>query len=208
MKFFQTICFCSTFLKSIYTPSKNLGPHLFTDIASVICHSWKQNKMEWERKKNYCHDESARQKKQGKMEGGLTQKWHSWALNMRKLTWVDFVLDFTDVKTGFSLVFFLKLIIGTQKVGDIGRCLCRWQHWAGYDRAPPVSSKLDFSNICVFSPALQPASELYRWQWSSLWQTHVHIIFRKFHFNRQVLFLSATWVLVYETKMNTFTTFL
>ena len=52
----------------------------------------------------------------------LTQKWHSWALNMRKPTRVDFILVcFKKNRFSFQVFLFLKLIFGTQKKGGRDR---------------------------------------------------------------------------------------
>ncbi len=80
------------------------------------------------------------------MEGGLTQKWHSWALNMRKLTRVDFILVCHLLKNRFSFSheFFSEADLLQAEGGrdrEVSSPLTTV--WAGYDRAPPVPSHQD-----------------------------------------------------------------
>lgn len=69
----------------------------------------------------------------GKGWGDLTQKWHSWALNMRKLTRVDLILFFVCLKNRFLFHrSFFKLIFDRQRGREERRKKClrrRWQRW-------------------------------------------------------------------------------
>lgn len=71
----------------------------------------------------------------------------------------------------FVIFFFLKLIFGTQKWGVAGSCrhLLQQCGWVMTKLCPLLNRTLE--NSPKFSPAQQPASAPYRWQWSYLKHT-------------------------------------